>query len=42
VLIRLYDVAIVVPLLGERLWKGSRSERGAKVDEDVDLERTHA
>jgi hypothetical protein len=42
VLIRLYDVAIVVPLLGERLWKGARSERGAKVDEDVDLERTHA
>jgi hypothetical protein len=42
VLIRLYDVAIVVPLLVERLWKGSRSERGAKVDEDVDLERTHA
>jgi hypothetical protein len=39
VLIRLYDVAIVVPLLVERLWKGSRS---AKVDEDVDLERTHA
>jgi len=42
VLIRLYDVAIVVPLLVERLWKGSRSERGAKVDVDVDLERTHA
>jgi hypothetical protein len=29
----------VVPLLVERLWKGSRS---AKVDVDVDLERTHA
>jgi hypothetical protein len=42
VLIRLYDVAIVVPLLIERLWKGSRSARGDKVDVDVDLERTHA
>jgi len=42
VLIRLYDVAIVVPLLAERLWKGSRGERGSKLDADVDLERTHA
>jgi hypothetical protein len=42
VLIRLYDVAIVVPLLVERLWKGSRGERGSRLDADVDLERTHA
>jgi hypothetical protein len=42
VLIKLYDVVIVVPLLAERLWKGSRSERSSKLDADVDLERTHA
>jgi hypothetical protein len=40
VLVRLYDVVIVVPLLAERLWKG-RSERSSN-DADVDLERTHA
>jgi hypothetical protein len=41
VLVKLYDVFIVVPLLAERLWKG-RSERGGKLDVDADLERTHA
>jgi len=42
VLIKLYDVFIVVPLMAERMWKGSRSERSGKLDVDVDLERTHA
>jgi hypothetical protein len=42
VLVRLYDVVIVVPLMAERMWKGSRSERPSKLDVDVDLERTHA
>jgi hypothetical protein len=43
VLIKLYDVVIVVPLMAERMWKGSRSERrSSKLDVDVDLERTHA
>jgi len=42
VLIKLYDVFIVVPLMAERMWKGSRSERSSKLDVDVDLERTHA
>jgi hypothetical protein len=44
VLIRLYDVAIVVPLLAERIVKGSRRSgrrRGAEIDID-DAERTHA
>ncbi|MGH8739263.1 MAG: hypothetical protein ACREUN_00055 [Burkholderiales bacterium] len=44
VLIRLYDVAIVVPLLVERLVKAKaprRAPRIADVD-DVDVERTHA
>jgi len=44
VLIRLYDVAIVVPLLAERMVKGSRRSgrrRGAEIDLD-DAERTHA
>jgi hypothetical protein len=44
VLIRLYDVAIVVPLLAERIVKGSRRtgrRRGAEIDLD-DAERTHA
>jgi len=41
VLIRLYDVAIVLPLLVERLIKGSRrSHRIGALD--VDAERTHA
>jgi len=41
VLIRLYDVAIVLPLLAERLVKGPRrSHRLAELD--VDAERTHA
>jgi hypothetical protein len=38
VLIRLYDVAIVLPLLGERLVKGARRGHGL----DIDAERTHA
>ena len=42
VLVRLYDVAIVVPLLAERFMKGSRAQRSDKLDVDVDLERTHA
>ena len=42
VLIKLYDVFIVVPLMAERMWKGVRSERPSKLDADVDLERTHA
>ena len=41
VLIRLYDVAIVVPLLAERLFRGSRrGRRDAHLD--VEVERTHA
>jgi hypothetical protein len=42
VMIKLYDVFIVVPLMAERFWTGSRSERGGKLDVDADLERTHA
>ena len=42
VLVRLYDVAIVVPLVIERLVKGSRAHGAGKLDVDVDLERTHA
>jgi hypothetical protein len=44
VLIRLYDVAIVVPLLAERFMKGARSRgsRDPSHDVDIDLERTHA
>jgi hypothetical protein len=43
VLVRLYDVAIVVPLMAERFVKGSRSpRRGGKINVDIDLERTHA
>jgi hypothetical protein len=42
VMIKLYDVFIVVPLMAERFWKGSRAERGGKLDVDADLERTHA
>jgi hypothetical protein len=44
VLIRLYDVAIVLPLLAERLVKGSRRRTSPKPanDVDIDVERTHA
>jgi hypothetical protein len=48
VLIRLYDVAIVLPLLAERLVRGARhrhsGKRGPKAanDVDIDVERTHA
>ena len=48
VLVRLYDVAIVLPLLAERLVKGSRrspsGEKRPKAanDVDIDVERTHA
>ena len=42
VLIRLYDVAIVVPLVAERFVKGARARGPGKLDVDVDLERTHA
>jgi len=41
VLIRLYDVAIVVPLLVERLAKGARRS-GRNAHLDVEVERTHA
>ena len=49
VLIRLYDVAIVLPLLAEQLVRALRrppearaSKRWAANDVDVDVERTHA
>jgi hypothetical protein len=44
VLIRLYDVAIVLPLLAEQLVRGTRrrSSRKAAADVDIDVERTHA
>jgi hypothetical protein len=44
VLIRLYDVAIVLPLLCERLVKASRGRVPPKAanDVDIDVERTHA
>ena len=43
VLVRLYDVAIVVPLMAERFAKGARAQRpGVNADVDIDLERTHA
>jgi len=47
VLIRLYDVAIVLPLLAEQLVKGWRRRAPAKgkkaaADVDIDVERTHA
>jgi len=44
VLIRLYDVAIVVPLLIEQAVKGSRRRSPAKAGNgvDIDVERTHA
>jgi hypothetical protein len=41
VLIRLYDVAIVVPLLAERLVRASRRS-GRVADLDIDVERTRA
>jgi hypothetical protein len=44
VLIRLYDVAIVLPLLVEQLVKASRRRPAPKAanDVDIDVERTHA
>ena len=44
VLIRLYDVAIVLPLLCERVVKASRGRVSPKAanDVDIDVERTHA
>jgi hypothetical protein len=45
VLVRLYDVAIVLPLLIEQLAKGARRRSGrpkAANDVDIDVERTHA
>lgn len=43
VLIRLYDVAIVLPLLAEHLVKAPRRARPAAASlDDTDLERTHA
>jgi hypothetical protein len=43
VLIRLYDVAIVVPLLAERFARQSRrSDRKGRAAADFDAERTHA
>ncbi len=45
VLVRLYDVAIVLPLLVEQVAKGARRRSGrpkAANDVDIDVERTHA
>jgi hypothetical protein len=44
VLIRLYDVAIVLPLLVEQVVKAARRRAPAKAANDVtiDVERTHA
>ena len=43
VLIRLYDVAIVVPLLAERFARqGRRPDRKSRAAADFDAERTHA
>jgi hypothetical protein len=44
VLVRLYDVAIVLPLLAEQLVKGTRRRAAPKAanDVDIDVERTHA
>jgi len=46
VLVRLYDVAIVLPLLAEHFFKAKtmprRSKRAAAAMDDSDLERTHA
>jgi hypothetical protein len=42
VLIRLYDVAIVVPLLVERLARGAPRRAKPALADDDDLERTHA
>jgi hypothetical protein len=46
-LVRLYDVAIVVPLLVERVVKGRLASQDGRTrrrmaDVDVDIERTHA
>jgi hypothetical protein len=43
VLVRLYDVAIVVPLLAERFARQARRPaRGGRGAHDFDAERTHA
>jgi hypothetical protein len=44
VLVRLYDVAIVLPLLAEQLVRGTRRRAAPKAanDVDIDVERTHA
>jgi hypothetical protein len=43
VLIRLYDVAIVLPLLAEHLLRAPRRpRRGRAAIDDADIERTHA
>jgi hypothetical protein len=44
VLVRLYDVAIVLPLLAEQMVKGTRRRAAPKAanDVDIDVERTHA
>jgi hypothetical protein len=44
VLVRLYDVAIVLPLIIEQVAKGTRRRGVPKAanDVDIDVERTHA
>ncbi len=42
ILIRLYDVAIVLPLLAESLVKRPRERRRAVAEDDTEIQRTHA
>ena len=42
VLVRLYDVAIVVPLLAERFARQARRPARGRGAHDFDAERTHA
>jgi len=42
IMIRLYDIAIVLPLLGEQLLKRPRGRRGRAEADDTEISRTHA
>ena len=42
ILIRLYDVAIVLPLLAEQLVRRPRQRAHAAADDDTEIQRTHA
>jgi hypothetical protein len=42
IMIRLYDIAIVVPLLGEQLVKRPRGRRARAEADDTEISRTHA